>query len=253
MNRTLGTIFPPILVFVVVAAAAEGAVRGGWVADYLVPRPTQVLASIRDNFRELMLAMWSTAWASGVGFALSAAVGVMIAIVLSSGGWVQRALYPYAVFFQTVPIVAIAPLLVIWFGLDADAVVASSFIVSVFPVIANTLTGLRSTDPALRELFQLYGAGRLSTLLKLRVPFAMPSVFTGFRVAAGLAVIGTIVGEFIVGTGLGGLISVSRQQQKVDKVFATLLLSSLLGIALFTAVNLAGKLVMRNWHASEKD
>ncbi|MCS7034451.1 MAG: ABC transporter permease subunit, partial [Phycisphaerae bacterium] len=142
---------------------------------------------------------------------------------------------------------------VIWFGFDADAVIASSFIVSLFPVIANTLSGLRSTDPALRDLFRLYGAGPLATLWKLRLPFALPSILTGLRIAAGLAVIGAIVGEFIVGSGLGGLIQVSRQQQKVDKVFAALLLSSLLGIALFAVVDGVSRLALRHWHASEKE
>ncbi len=244
---------PPAIVFITVVLLAEFIVRRGWIADYLLPRPTQVLAAIQTSSRELLLALRSTGVASLIGFSLSAVVGIVMAIILASGGWVERAFYPYAVFFQTVPIIAIAPLLVIWFGLDADAVIASSFIVSVFPVIANTLTGLRSTDPALRDLFRLYEAGSLSTLLKLRLPFAFPSVFTGLRVAAGLAVIGTIVGEFITGSGLGGLIQVSRQQQKVDKVFAALLLSSLLGIALFAIVNAMGRLAMRNWHASEKE
>jgi NitT/TauT family transport system permease protein len=132
-------------------------------------------------------------------------------------------------------------------------VVASAFIVSIFPVIANTLTGLLSTDPALRDLFRLYDAKRLATLLKLRLPFALPHVMTGLRIAAGLAVIGAIVGEFITGSGIGGSIMVSRQQNRVDKVFAGLLLASLLGIVLFTLVNLISRLSLRHWHASEAE
>ncbi|HRK31432.1 MAG TPA: ABC transporter permease [Tepidisphaeraceae bacterium] len=251
MTRLFRDIFPPVVVLLAVIAATELTVARGWIAPYLVPRPTQILAATVENARELFTATASTTTAAMAGFLLSACVGVSLAIVLSAGGWVQRAFYPYAVFFQTVPIIAIAPLLVIWFGFDARAVIASSFIVSVFPVIANTLTGLRSTDPALRDLFRLYGAGPVASLCKLRIPFAAPSIFTGLRVAAGLAVIGTIVGEFIVGTGLGGLIVVARREQRVDKVFAILLLSAALGIVLFTLVNTAGRLVMRRWHASE--
>jgi NitT/TauT family transport system permease protein len=130
-------------------------------------------------------------------------------------------------------------------------VVASAFIVSIFPIIANTLTGLLSTDPALRDLFQLYDAKRLATLFKLRLPFALPHIMTGLRIAAGLAVIGAIVGEFITGAGIGGSIMVSRQQNRVDKVFAGLLLASLLGIALFMVINLISRLALRHWHASE--
>ena len=107
-------------------------------------------------------------------------------------------------------------------------------------------------DPALRDLFKLYGASRIATLLKLRFPFALPNIMTGLRIAAGLAVIGAIVGEFITGSGLGGLIPTARQQQRVDKVFAILLLSALLGIAMFGLVNLASRIALRHWHASEK-
>jgi len=251
MNKFTRNILPPLIPFIVITAAAELVVRTGWMPDWLIPAPSQVLQSISKDGRELTQASTTTALASLIGFGISASVGMIIAVVLASGGWVQRAFYPYAVFFQTVPIIAIAPLLVIWFGFNMSAVVASSFIVSVFPVIANTLTGLLSTEPALKDMFILYGAGSAATLFKLRLPFALPSIFTGLRIAAGLSVIGTIVGEFITGSGLGGLIQVARQQQRVDKVFAVLLLSSILGIVLFGGINLISKLSLRHWHASE--
>jgi NitT/TauT family transport system permease protein len=246
------SIIPPVIVFVVATALVEVLVRTGVVKEYLVPAPSQVARALPEFARELAVATGETASAAAVGFAISTCIGVGISVALASGGWVQRAFYPYAVFFQTVPIVAVAPLLAIWFGYDWKAVVAASFIVSVFPVIANTLSGLRSTEPALRDLFALYGAGRVATLVKLRFPFALPSIMTGLRIAAGLAVIGAIVGEFITGTGLGGLIPTARQQQRVDKVFAVLLLSALLGIALFALVNLVSRFALRHWHASEK-
>jgi len=245
-------VLPPVIVFVVVVVLLEALVRGGFVRNYLVPAPSEVVRALRAHRVELSNKVAETATAAAAGFALSSVFGTLAAVVLSSGGWVQRAFYPYAVFFQTVPIIAVAPLLVIWFGFDARAVIASSFIVSIFPVIANTLTGLLSTDPALRDLFRLYGAGRFASLFKLRLPFALPSILTGLRIAAGLAVIGAIVGEFITGGGLGGLIQVARQQQAVDKVFAALLLSALLGIALFGLVNLVSRFALRHWHASEK-
>lgn len=251
MRTFLRIFLPPIVVFLVFIAYLELAVRMGWEKDYLIPAPTQVLRSMAADARELSGAMLETATASLTGFAMSMVIGIVIAVVLASGGLMQRAFYPYAVFFQTVPIIAIAPLLVIWYGFGIKAVIASSFIVSIFPVIANTLSGLRSTDPALRDMFRLYGASAAATLFKLRLPFALPAIFTGLRVAAGLAVIGAIVGEFITGAGLGGLIQVARQQQKVDKVFAVLLLSSVLGIALFSIINLASRLALRHWHASE--
>jgi len=243
-------VLPPIVPAVVVTLTTELAVRRGWVQSFLIPAPSQVIESLIRDWPELWSAMLNTADASLAGFAMSIVIGSLIAIAMSWAPWVQRAFYPYAVFFQTVPIIAIAPLLVIWFGWNRT-VVASAFIVSIFPIIANTLTGLLSTDPALRDLFQLYDAKRLATLFKLRLPFALPHVMTGLRIAAGLAVIGAIVGEFITGAGIGGSIMVSRQQNRVDKVFAGLLLASLLGIALFMVINLISRLALRHWHASE--
>ena len=249
-RKLLRTVLPPIVPLAAVTIFAEVAVQRGWVQSFLVPAPSKVVQSMVRDWPDLSRAMLSTTTASLIGFGLSAVCGIILAIALSSAAWVQRAFYPYAVFFQTVPIIAVAPLLVIWVGWD-KTVVASAFIVSIFPVIANTLTGLLSVDPALRDLFRLYGAKPHATLLKLRLPYALPSIFTGLRIAAGLAVIGAIVGEFITGAGIGGIIQVSRQQQRVDKIFAGLLLASLLGIVLFWMINLASRLTLRNWHASE--
>ena len=242
-------VLPPIVPAVVVTLATEIAVRQGWVPSFLIPAPSQVVESLVRDWPDLWSATMDTADASLMGFVMSIVIGSLIAIGMSSAPWVQRAFYPYAVFFQTVPIIAIAPLLVIWFGWDRT-VVASAFIVSIFPIIANTLTGLLSTDAALRDLFRLYDAKRLATLFKLRLPFALPHIMTGLRIAAGLAVIGAIVGEFITGAGIGGSIMVSRQQNRVDKVFAGLLLASLLGIVLFMVINLVSRLALRHWHAS---
>ena len=242
----------PLVPLVVACAVAEVAVRRAWVPAYLVPAPSQV-AKVFTTDQDMWKATGETAIASVAGFVLSAVVGLLIAIALSSSRWVQRMFYPYAVLFQTVPIIAIAPMLVIWVGFGMPTVIISAFIVSVFPVIANAVSGLLSTDPALLDLFRLYGAGRITSLLKLRLPFALPSILTGLRIAAGLSVIGAIVGEFITGGGLGSIIDASRTQQRVDKVFAVLILASALGIGLFGIVNVISRLTLRNWHASEKD
>lgn len=243
-------VWPPIVPAVLVIAGMELAVRREWVRAFLIPAPSKVAATLWNDRVELWQALWETTRASAIGFALSAVGGLVIAVALSSAKWIQRAFYPYAVFFQTVPIIAIAPLLVIWLGLD-QTVVASAFIVSIFPVIANTLAGLLSTDLALRDMFRLYDAGPLAKLFKLRLPFAMPNILTGLRVSAGLAVIGAIVGEFIAGGGIGGVIDIARTRQRVDKIFAGLVLASLLGVALFAAIGLLSRISLRHWHASE--
>lgn len=247
------SVLPPLVPLVVAVVAAEVVVRLGWVPRFLLPAPSAVAETLWVDREYLGKKMLETSLAAVLGFGLSAVVGLAVAVALSSARWVQRAFYPYAVFFQTVPIIAIAPLLVIWLGFGLPTVVASAFIASVFPVIANALTGLLSTDPALRDLFRLYGASGWATLLKLRLPFALPSILTGLRVAGGLAVIGAIVGEFIGGRGLGDVVEAAKTQQRIDQVFAAVLLAALLGLAIFTAINLASRLALRNWHASEAE
>jgi NitT/TauT family transport system permease protein len=249
-GRAARAILPPLVPAALVLGVLEALVRTEVLPSFLVPAPSSVAKALVTGAAELYPALWRTASASLLGFAISALLGTALAVLLSSSRAVERAIYPYAIFSQTVPVVAIAPLLVIWFGWDQTAL-ASAVIVSIFPVIANTLAGLRSTEPALLDLFELYDARPLDTLFKLRVPAATPQIFTGLRVAGGLAVIGAIVGEFITGQGLGGAIAVARQLQRVDLIFAGVLLASLLGLMLFGAVNLAAFFALRRWHASE--
>ena len=250
--RSWRAAIPALIPLLLITLVMEFAVRQGWVKSYLFPAPSAVFLVLLDDRAELATAMFKTSASAVIGFALSAAAGLLIAVFLSSSRVIQRAFYPYAVFFQTVPIIAIAPLLVIWFGYGMRTVVASAFVVSIFPVIANTLTGILSTDLDLRDLFRLYGASTPVTLFKLRFPAALPQILTGLRIAAGLAVIGAIVGEFIGGEGLGSIVDVARTQQRVDKVFAAVLLASLLGLALFGLINLISYLTLRRWHASEQ-
>jgi NitT/TauT family transport system permease protein len=187
------------------------------------------------------------------GLLLSFVAGTFFAIALSSSELARRAFYPYAVFFQTVPIISIAPLLVIWFGFGRPTVIASAAIVSVFPIIASTLLGLKSTEPALLDLFKLYAASNRQTLWMLKIPFALPQIFSGLRIASGLAVVGAIVGEFIGGGGLGSVVDSARTQQRIDRVFAAVLISSLLGVVLVGAVNCFAALSLASWHSSERN
>ena len=249
---------PPVVVLIAGMLLVELYVRWANTPIYLVPRPSKVLLTLNHERVYLLAALWTTTKAALVGFGASALSGVAIAIVLASSVWVRRALSPYTVFFQTVPIIAIAPMLSIWLAPGLKAVSACAFIVSVFPVIANTLAGLVATDPALVDLFRLYGAGRAATMFKLRFPSSLPNVFTGLRVAAGLTVIGTVVAEFVVGElgeeqGLGVVIVSASHNGHSDRVFAAVLLASALGLAMFGTVNLVGRRVLANWHASARD
>lgn len=252
--RRVSSALPPLATLAVVVATWEVSVRALDVPRFLVPPPSAVLSALLTDFAPLAGSTLTTARGALFGFSLSAVVGTSVGLVLSLSKTLERSLYPYALFLQTVPIVAVAPLLVLWFGPGLRAVAVSAFIVSVFPVIANTLSGLSSIDPRLKDLFRLYGASRAATLFKLDLPFALPSIATGLRVASGLAVIGAIVGEFVAGfaegsAGLGITVLAAYRQLRTDLLFAAVILASLLGLALFGAVNLGSSLVLRRFRA----
>jgi len=251
MKLTLKKIGLPVLAFVVVISLWEFLVKIKWISAFVLPEPSQILNSLIQDKEELWSALGSTAFSVLVSFALSVVVGMSTAILVFTSETVLFAFYPYTIFFQTVPIIAIAPLLVIWFGYGIPAVIASAFIVSVFPVIASTLTGLLSADPALRDLFRLYQASRLQSLIKLYIPSSLPFLMNGIRISGGLAVIGAIVGEFLGGVGIGSIIDVARAQQRIDKVFAAVLLASGLGLLLIKTIDLVSYLLLKNWHPSE--
>lgn len=248
----ISSLLPPLLPLILGMALAEIAVRSGWVPSYLIPAPSEVIRSLIDDRVELAVAAWTTLSSALAGLLLSFTTGTLFAIALSSSDLARRAFYPYAVFFQTVPIISIAPLLVIWFGFGQPTVIASAAIVSVFPIIASTLLGLKSTEPALIDLFALYSASARQMLLMLKIPFALPQIFSGLRIASGLAVVGAIVGEFIGGGGLGSVVDSARTQQRIDRVFAAVLISALLGAVLVRAVNLISALTLGSWHTSER-
>jgi NitT/TauT family transport system permease protein len=253
--RVRSLFLPPLVTFVAIVALWEIAVRALDVPKFLVPPPSAVAMALVTDAPTLVSSMTTTAEGALAGFALSATLGVAAGLVLSLSRTIERGLYPYALFLQTVPIVAVAPLLVLWFGPGLRAVSVSAFIVSVFPVVANTLSGMRGVDPRLRDLFRLYGAKRSDSLFKLELPFALPSIATGLRIASGLSVIGAIVGEFVAGfsegsAGLGITVLAAYRQLRTDLLFAAVMLASLLGLGLFAAVNLGSSFVLRRFRAA---
>ena len=228
-------IFPlfPLLFFTLIAEIAG---QKGWLPEFLFPTPSRILKAVADDPSSFQTAFFQTTFSAGCGLILSMAIGLCLALLLSFSTWVRKMFYPYAIFFQTVPIIAIAPLLVIWLGYGLPTVVASAFIVSIFPVSANSVTGLMTTQSQWMDLFRLMDAKPVQILFRLRFPAALPQILTGFKVSAGLSVIGAIVGEFISGSGLGGLIDAARNQQRVDRVFAAVLLASALGILFYSVI-----------------
>jgi NitT/TauT family transport system permease protein len=240
-------ILVPILTFAFVILVWEILVRANIIASYLLPPPTQILESFQTDFDELYREFSLTFVGAFGGLFLSTVLGIAIGILLSTSKMIEYAFFPYAVFFQTVPIVAIAPLLIIWFGYGLPSVIACSFIISIFPIIVNTLTGILRTPPELLDLFKLYGANKMQSLFKLEVPSATPYILSGLRIAAGLSVIGAIVGEFLGGGGLGSIVEVSRRQQRIDKMFAAILLASLLGLVAVLLIDLISAYILKKW------
>jgi NitT/TauT family transport system permease protein len=226
---------PPLLAFIVLTAAMELAARFEMINAALVPPPSEILKTLIDLRADFAIAFFETAQNTFVGLGSSFALGFSIAVLLSLSPWLRKATLPFAIFFQTVPIIAIAPLLVIYFGFGAGTVIASSLIVSIFPVLASTLLGLQSVDPGELELFRLYKASRIQTLIHLRLPRAYPSIYAGVKIAIGLSVIGSVAGEFVAGGGLGALIDSARTQQRIDIVFGALILLSGLGLILIAS------------------
>jgi len=244
MIRMIGDRLPAWIFLGLVLAAWHGIAAAEWVPSYLLPSPLEIGSAIRDNWSEIWLATRATAGAILWGLGFSVIAGITMAIVFFSIPLLRKAILPFCIFFQTVPIIAIAPLLVIWFGFGEPTVRASAFIVSLFPILANTLTGLQQTDTQLKELFALYRPSRLTTIFKLQIPSALPYVLSGLRIAVGLAVVGAIVGEFIAGGGLGSLIDSARTQQRVDLVFSGVLMSSALALALIFVIDIGTRLLL---------
>lgn len=234
---------PAVFSFILLTLSLEFAVRGGWVSETLLPSPSSVIVTLHELQPDFTTAFQETLINVLAGLGLSVLIGGLVSFVFSLSDILKRAILPFAVFFQTVPIIAIAPLLVIYFGFGAPTVIASSFIVSLFPIIANTLMGLESVSESLKDLFRIYHATRWQTLWKLKLPHAYSYIYSGLKISAGLSIIGAIAGEFVAGGGLGALIDSARTQQRVDIVFGALLLLSLMGLLLMGALALLHKLI----------
>ena len=243
----------PLASIVAVTALAELSSYLGWVAAYILPPPSEVLATLNEDWTELSSAFLQTTRATAIGLLFSVFGGLLLGVLSGLFRWIRLSLVPVAVFFQTVPIIAVAPLLVIWFGYGPPTVVASAFIVSLFPMISATTLGLRSVEPQFIELFRILRASRFQTLVHLLLPFAVPHFLAGLRVAAGLAVIGAIVGEFIAGGGLGEIVDMARTQQRLDKVFAAVVLSAALGFIFVVIIDMLALLLLGKWHPSYQE
>ena len=241
---------------IVVLALWEFVVRHFDVPPYVLPAPSAIAAAFADNFSSLMASLWTTLRVTLEAFALAIAGGVALAVLFSQSKAIENALYPYAVVLQVTPVVAIAPLILIWVGFERInlALVLIAFIVAFFPILSNTTLGLRSTDHNLIDLFRLYGASRWQILAKLQLPSALPYLFGAMKISGGLALIGAVVAEFVAGsgtaTGLAWRIVEAGNRLEIAKMFAALGLLAALGIAIFSILTLVEWALLHRWHES---
>jgi NitT/TauT family transport system permease protein len=211
----------------------------------VLPTPLQVAESIVSQYAMLAGEAWVTALECVYGFLLSLAIGIPIAVVMTYSRVANLMFYPLLVASQSIPKVAIAPILLVWFGTGIESKLAMAFVIAFFPIVVDTVTGLRSTSPDLLELARSLQASRLQTFFKIQLPSAMPSMFSGAKIAVTLAVIGAVIGEFIGSIeGLGNLLLTANSQLNSPLVWASLVVLSVLGMVLYGAVVLAEKILM---------
>ena len=223
---------------------------------FLVPPPHDVIqVSFFDpfNLRDLLGALWLSTRVAFTGLAIAIVLGLVLAVAMSRAKWIERSIYPYAVLTQTIPILAMVPLFGFWFGFGSFSRVLVVVLFCIFPIVANTLFGLQSVDQEHHDLFTLHGASRRTRLWKLQLPTALPSIFTGLRIAAGLAVIGAIVADFFFKQGNPGIgILIDRYQSRLqsEQMVGAIILSSLLGIVVFWFFGFLARRVVGGWHES---
>jgi NitT/TauT family transport system permease protein len=228
------------------------------VPPYMLPSPWAVARAVVARFPSLLNSLAITAEESLGGLIASIVVGVLIALFFAQSRWVRRMLYPYTILLQTVPIIAIAPLILMWVGAGTAAVALIAFIISLAPVIANTTQGLVSVDENLVNLFLMHNASPSQILFKLRLPHAVPSLFVGIRIASGIAVIGAVTGELYAGSssvgqgGLGYSILYASSQLQTDYLFALVLAATVLGFSFFFAVMFLEWYFLHRWHESAR-
>jgi NitT/TauT family transport system permease protein len=228
------------------------------VQPFMLPSPWAVAKALVARFPSVLSALAITTAESFAGLVGSVLVGLLLALTFAQWRWVRRTLYPYTVFLQTVPIVAIAPLILMWIGGGDKAVAFVAFIISLAPIIANTTQGLISVDENLVHLFLMHNASRSQLLFKLRLPHAIPSLFVGIRIASGIAVIGAITGELYAGSstvgggGLGYAILYASSQLQTDYLFSLVGAAIMLGLAFYFLVAILEWRFLHRWHESAR-
>jgi len=255
-NPKIQKIIYPIAVGIILIAIWQGLVTGLNLPPYLVPSPLLMMKTLLTDWAMLGLALWVTVKITLFAFAVATILGVLISFVFVQSKRIESALFPYAVLLQVTPIVAIAPLIIIWVKDPTLSMIICASLVALFPIISNTTLGLRSVEPDLQSYFALNRASRWQVLWRLRIPSALPYFFGGLRISSGLSLIGAVVAEFVAGTGGTGAglayqILQAGFQLNIPRMFAALLLISLTGVFLFLFMSWLSRKALGGWHSSE--
>jgi NitT/TauT family transport system permease protein len=246
----------PVVVGILVLLAWEISVKITKIPPYLLPSPSLILKTLISDWLLLFPALIVTLKITVVAFVTAAVLGLLIAMLMAQSKWIEKSLYPYAVILQTMPMAAIAPLIIIWLRNNTFvALVLCAWIVAFFPIISNTTFGLNSVDRNLRDLFRLYKASPWQTMLYLRLPSALPYFLSGLRISGGLSLIGAVVAEFVAGTGgtdsgLAYQMLIASYNLEIPRMFAALVMISGLGILIFILLTTGSNLLLGKWHES---
>ncbi|EWY37562.1 ABC transporter ATP-binding protein [Skermanella stibiiresistens SB22] len=254
-NEWFVRVAAPLLVGALVLAVWQLACQTYEVPAYLFPTPTDIAAKLASDLPGLLGALWSTLKVTFMAFAIAVIAGTALAFLFTQSRIIEFSLLPYAVILQVTPIAAVAPLIIILVKDTTAALTICAAVIAIFPIISNTTIGLKSVDPSLANYFRMNKAGRLQTLVRLRIPSALPFFLAGLRISSGLALIGAVVAEFVAGTGgrsagLAYEILQSSFQLDIPRMFAALFLITATGVILFLAMAGLSNLLLGHWHES---
>lgn len=251
MPARLISIFAPLAVGIMFLLLWQGVCYFWHIPPYLMPAPSDIARSLFSNIDTLCHALYSTLTVTLAALCVSVVLGVLVAFVLVQHPLIERSLMPYVVLMQVTPVVALAPLIIILVKTTLLALVICATLIAIFPIISNTLQGLKSVDPGLEAFFRMHKASRLKTLLRLQIPSALPMFMAGLQIFSGLALVGAVVAEFVAGTGgnsagLAYEILQAGFQMDIPRMFAALFMITLTGLALYMATSSIRKLVLHN-------
>ena len=255
LRMLLARVAPPLLLGLLVLAGWEITVRVNEIPFYILPGPILVATTLIDDWHTLFPSLVVTITITLAALSIATIAGVALAVLFAQSKWIENSLFPYAVILQVTPIVAIAPLIIIWVKDIRLALLICAWIVAFFPIVSNTTLGLNSTDHNLLSLLQLYGASRRQVFWNVRLPSTLPYFLGGLRISGGLALIGAVVAEFVAGTGgtqsgLAFRILESGYTLQIPRMFAALIMITATGILIFMVLTLISHLILRRWHES---